>query len=59
MVLKNLVRRLERQRREGLGSDAAVSGADPVGDRSGFAQMLERLLSNGARTIVVESPLRA
>ncbi|RBP18157.1 DNA invertase Pin-like site-specific DNA recombinase [Roseiarcus fermentans] len=38
--------------------DAAVSGADPVGDRPGFADMLERLLSNGARTIIVESPDR-
>jgi DNA invertase Pin-like site-specific DNA recombinase len=35
-----------------------VSGADPVGDRVGFAEMLERLLSNGARTIIVESPDR-
>jgi DNA invertase Pin-like site-specific DNA recombinase len=38
--------------------DAAVSGADPVTDRLGFAEMLERLLSNGARTIIVESPDR-
>ena len=38
--------------------DAAVSGADPVGQRSGFAEMLERLLANGARTIIVESPDR-
>jgi DNA invertase Pin-like site-specific DNA recombinase len=38
--------------------DTAVSGADPVGNRPGFAEMLERLLSNGARTIVVESPDR-
>jgi hypothetical protein len=38
--------------------DAAVSGADPVNDRPGFAQMLERLLSNGAWTILVESPDR-
>jgi DNA invertase Pin-like site-specific DNA recombinase len=36
--------------------DAAVSGADPVGERSGFAEMLERLMSNGAKTIIVESP---
>jgi DNA invertase Pin-like site-specific DNA recombinase len=35
--------------------NAAVSGADPVTDRAGFAEMLERLLSNGARTIIVES----
>ena len=38
--------------------DAAVSGADPVSERSGFAQMLERLMSNGARTIIIESPDR-
>ena len=38
--------------------DAAVSGADPVGNRPGFAEMLEQLLSNGARTIIVESPDR-
>jgi DNA invertase Pin-like site-specific DNA recombinase len=38
--------------------DAAVSGADPVVDRPGFAEMLTRLLSNGARTILVESPDR-
>jgi DNA invertase Pin-like site-specific DNA recombinase len=38
--------------------DATVSGADPVSDRPGFAEMLERLLSNGARPIIVESPDR-
>lgn len=38
--------------------DAAVSGADPVSDRSGFAEMLERLMSNGAKTIIVEGPDR-
>jgi len=38
--------------------DAAVSGADPVGERPGFAEMLESLLANGARTIIVESPDR-
>jgi DNA invertase Pin-like site-specific DNA recombinase len=38
--------------------DAAVSGADPVTERAGFVEMLERLMSNGARTIVVESPDR-
>jgi DNA invertase Pin-like site-specific DNA recombinase len=38
--------------------DSAVSGADPVGERSGFAAMLERLLANGAKTIIVESPDR-
>ena len=38
--------------------DAAVSGADPVGERAGFAAMLEALLANGARTIIVELPDR-
>jgi DNA invertase Pin-like site-specific DNA recombinase len=38
--------------------DAAVSGADPVGERTGFAEMLERLMSNGARMIIIESPDR-
>ena len=38
--------------------DAAVSGADPVGDRPEFARMLAELLANGARTIIVESPDR-
>ncbi len=38
--------------------DAAVSGADPITDRLGFTEMLERLLANGARTIIVESPDR-
>ena len=38
--------------------DAAVSEADPVTDRPGFTEMLERLMSNGARTILVESPDR-
>jgi DNA invertase Pin-like site-specific DNA recombinase len=35
--------------------DAAVSGADHVGDRPGFADMLAQLLANGARTILIES----
>jgi DNA invertase Pin-like site-specific DNA recombinase len=39
--------------------DAAVSGADRVDDRPGFTKMLERLLSNGARSILVESPDRS
>jgi DNA invertase Pin-like site-specific DNA recombinase len=38
--------------------DKAVSGVDPVGARPAFADMLERLLSNGAKTIIVESPDR-
>ena len=38
--------------------DAAVSGADPVDQRSGFADMLQRLAANGAKTIIVELPDR-
>jgi DNA invertase Pin-like site-specific DNA recombinase len=38
--------------------DAAVSGADPVTERPGFTAMLERLVSNGVKTIIVESPDR-
>jgi DNA invertase Pin-like site-specific DNA recombinase len=38
--------------------DAAVSGADPIDTRPGFAAMLERIESNGARTIIVETASR-
>ncbi len=38
--------------------DAAVSGADPVTARPGFSAMLERLLSNGVNTILVETASR-
>jgi len=38
--------------------DAAVSGADPIGERPGFAAMLNRIAGNGVRTILVESPDR-
>ena len=38
--------------------DAAVSGADYVDQRPGFVQMLQRLATNGAKTIIVESPDR-
>jgi hypothetical protein len=38
--------------------DVAVSGADPVDQRPGFAQMLQQLAANGAKTIIVESPDR-
>jgi len=38
--------------------DPAVSGADPVMDRPGFAAMLEYLLGNGARIVLVESASR-
>jgi DNA invertase Pin-like site-specific DNA recombinase len=38
--------------------DAAVSGADPIGERPGFRAMLDRIAGNGVRTIIVESPDR-
>jgi DNA invertase Pin-like site-specific DNA recombinase len=38
--------------------DKAVSGADRIDQRPGFADMLQRLASDGAKTIIVESPDR-
>nr|WP_155810851.1 recombinase family protein [Phyllobacterium sp. UNC302MFCol5.2] len=38
--------------------DTAISGADPVTARPGFSIMLERLMSNGVRTILVENASR-
>src|SRR5215470_13099198 len=38
--------------------DAAVSGADPIDTRPGFAAMLERIEGNGVRTIIVETANR-
>ena len=38
--------------------DKAVSGADPIETRPGFAAMLERIKSNGVRTIIVETANR-
>ncbi|OKO69891.1 recombinase family protein [Bradyrhizobium sp. NAS96.2] len=38
--------------------DAAAKGADPVTERPGFAAMLNRIASNGVRTVIVESPDR-
>jgi len=38
--------------------DAAVSGADPIRSRPGFAAMLERITGNGVRTIIVETASR-
>jgi len=39
-------------------NDAAVSGADPIEARPGFAALLARIASNGARTIIVETANR-
>jgi DNA invertase Pin-like site-specific DNA recombinase len=38
--------------------DAVVSGADPVETRPGFAEMLQRIAGNSARTIIVETANR-
>jgi DNA invertase Pin-like site-specific DNA recombinase len=38
--------------------DAAVSGADPVEMRAGFAAMLDRIESNGVRLVIVEDASR-
>jgi hypothetical protein len=38
--------------------DAAVSGADPVHERKGFGEMLERIAGNGVRVILVEAASR-
>ena len=38
--------------------DAAVSGADSINARPGFAAMLERIAGNGVRTIIVETANR-
>ena len=38
--------------------DKAISGADRIDDRPGFREMLQHLASNGAKTIIVESPDR-
>jgi DNA invertase Pin-like site-specific DNA recombinase len=39
-------------------SDPAVSGADPIEARPGFAEALERITGNGVRTIIVETANR-
>lgn len=38
--------------------DAAVSGADPVETRPGFAAMLDRIEGNGVRLVIVEDASR-
>lgn len=38
--------------------DPAVSGADPIQDRPGFAQLLQYVTGNGTRTVLVESASR-
>jgi DNA invertase Pin-like site-specific DNA recombinase len=38
--------------------DAAVSGADAIEDRPGFAALLDRIETNGVRTVIVEDVSR-
>ena len=38
--------------------DAAVSGADPIEGRPGFKALLDRIVSNGVRTVIVEDASR-
>lgn len=38
--------------------DAAVSGADPIEGREGFARLLDRIEENGVRTVIVEDASR-
>ena len=38
--------------------DAAVSGADAIADRPGFAALLDRIENNGVRTVIVEDVSR-
>ena len=39
-------------------TDAAVSGADPIEERRGFAELLDRIEGNGVRTVIVEDASR-
>ena len=39
-------------------NDAAVSGADPIEIRPGFASLLDRIEANGVRTVIVEDASR-
>jgi DNA invertase Pin-like site-specific DNA recombinase len=62
----------DRRQREAIGAfarragyevvaefyDAAVSGADPIDTRRGFAAMLKAIEGNGVRTIIVETASR-
>lgn len=39
-------------------NDAAVSGADPIETRRGFAELLDQIEDNGVRTVIVEDASR-
>ena len=43
---------------DGWFNDPAVSGADPIDTRPGFAALLERVTGNGVRTVIVEDASR-
>ncbi len=38
--------------------DAAVSGADPIETRAGFAELLDKIEGNGVRVVIVEDASR-
>jgi DNA invertase Pin-like site-specific DNA recombinase len=38
--------------------DATVSGADPIDTRFGFRELLERIVTDGVRTVIVEDASR-
>jgi DNA invertase Pin-like site-specific DNA recombinase len=38
--------------------DPAVSGADPIETRRGFAELLDKIEANGARVVIVEDAMR-
>jgi DNA invertase Pin-like site-specific DNA recombinase len=50
----------QRQEYEFIGEfyDAAVSGSDSIEDRPGFAALLDRIETNGVRTVIVEDVSR-
>src|SRR5438270_4234501 len=39
-------------------SDPGISGADPIAERPGFAQLLDRIEGNGVRVVIVEDASR-
>src|SRR5204862_2920329 len=39
-------------------SDPGVSGADPIAERPGFAELLDRIEGNGVRVVIVEDASR-
>ena len=39
-------------------NDAAISGADPIDTRPGFAELLDRIEGNGVRIVIVEDASR-